>query len=57
MPVAGPSQQGGNLVDDGAGVVPTVCLTHQPDTPPWLLDRAARLTDIDKAPDRVGEVE
>jgi hypothetical protein len=50
-------QQSGNLVHDGARGIPAVCLRHQPDPPSLLLDRAAVFAHIDKAPDRVGEVE
>jgi hypothetical protein len=57
MPVARPPQQSGNLINDGAGVVTAVRVAHQPDAPPLLLDRTARLADVDKAPDSVGEVD
>jgi hypothetical protein len=56
MHVTRPPEQSGNLVDDCAGIVPTVCVAHQPDTPPLLLNRAARFAHIDEAPDRVSEV-
>jgi hypothetical protein len=56
MPFACASQQRCNLVNDLAGVVPTVCLTHRADPTPLLLDRAARFAHIDEAPNRLGEV-
>jgi hypothetical protein len=57
MPVTRPPEQSGNLVDDGAGIAPTLCVAHQPDSPPLPLNRAARFAHIDEAPDRVSEVD
>ena len=56
MHVTRPPEQGGNLVDDCAGIVATVCVAHQPDTPPLLLNRTTRFAHIDEAPDRMSEV-